>query len=246
MTNKRQMSYRQCMSSQEATWIKEALEIKQRGIISSIVPPIFPSYVRILHPARDIDGGNVRWERVCEVTGQKLGAYSQWSILSARSNWAAGTTVSAAQSLIAESPTKGSLDKSSADETAAIIRRVNGISSECTFGVWDGWGWLTSGSGNEFSYKVDSKPVLDLTDRSYHLFCGSQESVVNFSSELVHQPSANIAWPNDRSWFISTEVDFDSTVVGGSIDLCDALMGNEMIETFRVFPEGSLALTPPQ
>jgi hypothetical protein len=49
--------------------------------------------------------------------------------------------------------------------------------------------------------------------------------------------SPNLIWPADRSWFLVTEVDFDSTLVGGSRSLVDSLVAAPGLEVFEVQPE---------
>jgi hypothetical protein len=48
------------------------------------------------------------------------------------------------------------------------------------------------------------------------------------------QESPSIMWPSDRSWFVATEVDLDSTFVGGSAALIDGLLADERLEAWRV------------
>lgn len=45
-------------------------------------------------------------------------------------------------------------------------------------------------------------------------------------------------WPLDRSWFLVSEIDFDSTVIGCSAAVAAGLMAHEAIET-ALIPEGS-------
>jgi hypothetical protein len=35
----------------------------------------------------------------------------------------------------------------------------------------------------------------------------------------------NLIWPSDHSWYVVSEYDFDSTLVGGGRDLIDAILG---------------------
>jgi hypothetical protein len=49
--------------------------------------------------------------------------------------------------------------------------------------------------------------------------------------------SPNLIWPADRSWFIASEVDFDSTLVGGSRALIGALVAAADFEVLEVEPD---------
>lgn len=52
--------------------------------------------------------------------------------------------------------------------------------------------------------------------------------------------SPSLFWPSDRSWLVASEVDFDSTLVGGSADLIEAIVGSPDLEAWRVEPDDSL------
>jgi len=52
--------------------------------------------------------------------------------------------------------------------------------------------------------------------------------------------SPNLLWPVDRSWCVATEIDFDSTLVGGSAELIAAVLANPDLEAFPVRPDDSL------
>ncbi len=64
------------------------------------------------------------------------------------------------------------------------------------------------------------------------------------SLEFLHGGSGqapNLIWPFDRSWFVVSEVDFDSTLVGGSEALVQALASDERLETQFIDLDSSLA-----
>jgi hypothetical protein len=50
----------------------------------------------------------------------------------------------------------------------------------------------------------------------------------------------SLIWPADRSWFLASEVDFDSTAIGGSRALVEALLAAPGLEVFEVAPETRL------
>jgi hypothetical protein len=64
---------------------------------------------------------------------------------------------------------------------------------------------------------LDRVPLVHLTHRSYHLVAGAVSAMVRMtepgSPELWMRP--DLAWPQDRSWFVATDVDFWSLYVGG-------------------------------
>jgi hypothetical protein len=41
-------------------------------------------------------------------------------------------------------------------------------------------------------------------------------------------------WPADRSWYLATEIDFDSTLVGGSAKLIEAILSEPSFEALSI------------
>ncbi|MFI5086032.1 MAG: hypothetical protein ACHP7K_08890 [Actinomycetales bacterium] len=89
-------------------------------------------------------------------------------------------------------------------------------------------------------------PRLDIADgcRAYHLFRGP---VADYAGDTwgsvqpaAREQSANLAWPADRRWCLATEIDFDSTLIGGSAALVDAVVAHPGLEAARVTPGTSL------
>ncbi|KAA9108457.1 hypothetical protein [Microbacterium rhizomatis] len=46
--------------------------------------------------------------------------------------------------------------------------------------------------------------------------------------------SPSLVWPADRAWTMVTEVDFDSTIVGGSAELIRAIVADPLLEALRL------------
>jgi len=51
--------------------------------------------------------------------------------------------------------------------------------------------------------------------------------------DLMHT-SPNYIWPSDKTWCLVTDIDFDSTLVGGSDSLIKEIIAEDRIETWRV------------
>ena len=49
---------------------------------------------------------------------------------------------------------------------------------------------------------------------------------------LLHTPQ--LLWPEDHSWVMASEIDWDSTIVAGSRSLVDAVLADERFEAFEV------------
>ena len=65
--------------------------------------------------------------------------------------------------------------------------------------------------------------------RSYLLFRAPIEKTSAF-----HGQTPQLWWPDDRRWFVSTEIDGFSTYVGAGSDLAAALLSSSEIETIEV------------
>lgn len=93
---------------------------------------------------------------------------------------------------------------------------------------------------------VVSAGTLDLPDRSYYLFDTAPQIYAGTDwvnhAPWQHSPtwpqSPNLLWPVDQAWVLVTEIDFDSTVVGGSAELIAAIVQDPGIEALEL-PAGA-------
>jgi hypothetical protein len=53
--------------------------------------------------------------------------------------------------------------------------------------------------------------------------------------------SPNLFWPDDRSWCVGTEIDFDSTLVADTPELIEVVLAAPALEAWVVRTEDSLA-----
>jgi len=60
-------------------------------------------------------------------------------------------------------------------------------------------------------------------------------------SGLRSRESPNLIWPADHSWFVASDVDFDSTVIGGEPMLIESIVESPKLEAWQVAPADSLA-----
>lgn len=92
-------------------------------------------------------------------------------------------------------------------------------------------------------------PKLELPHRAHVLFratTGDLEALADGRAVADVEPfrpgwrTPNLVWPDDRSWCVATEVDLDSTVVGGSRALVDDLLAAPDLEVLEVTERDSL------
>lgn len=103
------------------------------------------------------------------------------------------------------------------------------------------------------SREISESPRLELPDRAYVLFTASAHDLSD-PAWVLQAPwrdlpaeahgfdptaiSPGVLWPDDRAWTMVTEVDLDSTVVGGSVELVAALCADDRIEAMQI-PTGA-------
>jgi hypothetical protein len=247
-----------------ADWVREALKYWPRGrefLVRDLVPPIFEAYARILHRAHRPEDRRYptgRWAERAEQLGRTLGPETSWYELT-------GTNFADGPARDAWVPNEGN---SSKEEVRAIASGLAGHTTtplECWFAMWSGWGDLSGGIAP--LYRVGG-PISELKmrwrtrregkrvrregarfrtfpllggRRSYLLFNGAVEDAARF--DLGHSfQSPALWWPEDRAWFVHTEIDALSTYLGGSRVLVDSLVGEQVLESFEVDRDSRAAL----
>ncbi|GAA3546182.1 hypothetical protein GCM10022222_32300 [Amycolatopsis ultiminotia] len=88
----------------------------------------------------------------------------------------------------------------------------------------------------------EEAPVFRLPLRDMYLLNGN---LTGLSQNLAPAPLSslpNIAWPDDRSWVIATEVDLRSTYIAASSECVHDLLIDDGIEAFEVRPTDLVTL----
>jgi hypothetical protein len=90
----------------------------------------------------------------------------------------------------------------------------------------------------EVDEDLATKPLLNLPHRDFVVYAGGLD-MLEEGAGLPVAPS--LIWPTDQAWFVVSEYDFDSTLVGGSESLIRAIDDSPVLETWIVLPSDSLA-----
>lgn len=86
-------------------------------------------------------------------------------------------------------------------------------------------------------------PFLEWPDRDFVLFATSLAELADptwleragIGVLPLHSPlSPQMMWPDDHSWVVASEIDWDSTIVAGSRALVDAVLADDRFEAFEV------------
>jgi hypothetical protein len=153
-----------------------------------------------------------------------------------------------------EEPEAGNLDQAALAQLLSVLERHTATAAMCYFALWDGYGWISGSPAVEiagsselippaFSSEVMAGPRLRHPWRDYLLFSGPLRGALAMGSRAGGWPppqSPNIFWPQDRSWCVATEIDFDSTLLGGSAELIEVVLADPVLEAWQVLPGNSL------
>jgi hypothetical protein len=246
-------------------WIKPRL-IGEFGAVTREVPNGFEAYARIFHPAFDQQSNQVRWAEVAKACGTTPHREMQWHAIlgladpdELRGSYAPND-LSGAQWTGSDPPT-GAMDIETLDVLCEILAVHTTDPTGCFFGLCTIQSWLDSFSADEVP------PLLNLPyDRDHIVLTGPltavDQIVYDWSSalrmtfvakggndpqpeqepsELLQRGAPNLIWPADHSWFVASDVDFASTLIGGSVTLIEAIVRSPELEAWQVGPGTSLA-----
>jgi hypothetical protein len=235
-------------------WIEPRLD-GWGGKVKQQIPRIYDAYVRIFHPAADGKGNPVTWGEVADALGSTAHREMQWHAIVGSydysgfegSKWSGGN------------PNRSELDEEPLAALCAILRWHTGTSDRCYFGI----STIHGGVKEEFP----DAPLFRLPKRDFAILVGplsaadqigiadNHSSTFSVSAlvwtgegpppDFDPAPSAwgmapNLIWPEDRAWFVASEYDFDSTLVGGSRELIGAILSSPDLEAWEVDPDVSL------
>lgn len=181
--------------------------------VCSIVPDGLPAYVRILQ--RPVLGD---------------GTTSRWSAFSGGANIAPGRLFDElfpAEAAGGAETCLGSLHAADMRALVPILKNATGAGGYCWVAVWDGYG------GGE-SWKPTWPAPVHMPGRDYYLFRGTLDGLLDPPwQEPPFGPDTfgNLIWPDDHSWVVASEIDLDSTYVGGPVSLIEAILNHPELET---------------
>lgn len=232
------------------------------GQVTAVVPGGYQAYARVLHLVDHEDcDERTTWAAVCRATGRTAHPLMQCEAISGTRRTARTTTMD----WHGEVPEVGFLEST---VLAAVLDVLDGWTApdqECVMALWGVFGWV-DGRGAAllgdpaplppaFPAQVLDAPRLELPGREYLLFAGPLRAAGYLGQRTpasvrgrwplpcLWRQSPNLLWPRDRSWCLATDVDVDSTLVGGPASLVDALVaGGAVLEAYRVPRDGDLTV----
>lgn len=232
--------------------------------VAAVVPGGFDAYARVLHPVGQDDEeiAPTTWATVCEATGRAAHARMQWEAISGTRHFRRTTT----KDWDGNEPEQGNLQPVTLAAVLDVLERWTTANQECVMALWDGFGWVggqgaglygSAGSSTmppAYPSEVLDGPRLQLPAREYLLFTGPlrtaqllghrtpDELREQWPYDWLWRQSPNLLWPGDRTWCLATEIDFDSTLVGGPGELVEALVSDPRLEAYSIEPDSDLGL----
>ena len=236
-----------------ARWIGPRLT-GAAGTVLGTVPSGFEAYARVLHPVSVGGEQESSWAAVAKVTGRRVHPAVQWhSLIGAADSYAHRS-----DRWDAGEPEQGNLPLNTLQELCIVLSQHTSTPDECFFAMWEGWGQLRGGHARVWPTSdgrgVPAAPLLSpeeldvervrMPQRNYLLMSGPLTAVSDLArydgpNAWVSQSPALI-WPADGSWCLATEIDFDSTLVGGPRPAIGKILSSPSLEAMLV--DGALSL----
>jgi len=228
------------------------------GRVGCIVPGSYPAFARILHRI-DPEGRALRWSEVCEASGAVAHPLMQWHLVC--QGWHEHSDSDPLQGRSDEDPRVGSLDPMSIAALYDVLSRASG-SNPVFHAFWNGWGGLHRSSVGVFEFGASGRArrpadsafpfppevvggaTLDLPGREHLVFLGALDASLfaGRPGSVFWPQSPSLSWPDDHSWCVATEIDFDSTLLAGPVSLVDAILADPELEAWPVTADDRLTV----
>ena len=237
------------------------------GAVTLQVPTGFEAYARIFHPALSREQRRTTWAEVAHACGTTPHRQMQWHAIlglstvddlrgSYQANDGSGVQWTGAD------PPVGAMDIETLDALCAILDQYTPDASHCFFGLCTINGWL------EALPQELIQPLLRLPyDRSHIVLEGKLTAVDQIAydwgaaesmrmdltgtqqsspqgqnlHDFTQREAPSLIWPADHSWLVASEVDFDSTLIGGPSTLIRTIIASPKLEAWQVQPDDLLS-----
>jgi hypothetical protein len=208
-------------------WIAASVHRSLRDV-GSLVPPTFPAFARVLHPAVRYAGDDdvdVTWAAVAAHNGTVAHPLMQW--VAVTGSWEY-VDQDSQPPVWDRAPDEGHLPVATAQRLAAVLTAHTATPDDSYFA-------LCSGSG---VVEADA-PTLVLPHREFWLVRGPiGMAAANLADEPSEQ-SAHLWWPADRAWCVVTDIDQMSTYVAGSAACIADVLAAEGLEAVHAAADQS-------
>lgn len=232
--------------------------------VGAVVPTGYPAYVRVLHPLGDESHQpSVSWREIADRNGRIYHPLMQFQ----RIGVPVGEVVGPFRG--SDQPSPGHLSKEMCNVLYSALTAWTSTPEDCWLGIWEGCGVLqvpgpnasvtlvhssaeddindqraarlqrTKDQRAELAARARQAPTFDYPGRSYLLAKAPSWAICKLSL-FPFQVTPNLVWPDDRAWFVGSEIDFDSTLVACSEECAAALLANDELEALPIKAEDRL------
>jgi hypothetical protein len=114
------------------------------------------------------------------------------------------------------------------EELAVVVDSLRPFTMDgeaCTFLVWEGYG--------HGELEASKAPRVKLA-HEHLIFTGTIDSALRFVWDGDWEQAPNMWWPESRTWCVASEIDLDTTVIGGSREVVDAFLAHPKLECLPV------------
>ena len=197
-----------CEDVSPSRWVEESLSGFAR--LESLLPRGFPAYARVFHPAYQNGSRDqpVRWSTVASWTRRTVHPLMQFYRIA---NLSDDINEYYQDPPWGSRPQSGSIPEEECQTLVNILRGFTSTPDRCFFGLWEGY-------GNIDTRLYPPEARAKGRGRDYLLFQGPLEGVMFFLDDGAFpfwRDSPNIWWPEDRAWYVATDIDLFDTYVGG-------------------------------
>jgi hypothetical protein len=220
-------------------WIASALAPADPPTVASLLPPVFPAYVRVLHPAVRYEGDDdvaVPWTAVARLNLRSAHRLMQWPAVTGSWDYVGDLDQ---PELWNDAPAEGHLPVAVAARLAAVLARHTGTPGDCWFGL-----------ARAAAHGLVGGCALAAGAHDYLLVRGPLELA---TANLVPEPfeqGPSLWWPADRAWCVVTDPDLMSSYIGGSPDAVADVLADDGLDAWPAEPAdpvrpGSDPVNPP-
>lgn len=207
-----------------ASWVEERLVRHPFASVGALVPDAFESYARVLHPAyvhaEEQREETVTWETVASWTGRVAHPLMQFARIAdlgddpnAQPGWG-------------RAPEAGDLPEEVAEPMVRVLEEFTTTADHCWLCLWEGFGGLDLIPGFDQLARVKGP------GRQYLLFRDRIHTMVAWKDDPEHAWPENpqLWWPDDCAWCVATDIDLNSTYIGGSNECIARLLAEPNLE----------------
>lgn len=196
-----------------AKWAQE----RQSGDLHRVdfqVPSGFEGYCRIFHRVQS-SGEGMPWSHFAERAGVAMRADIHWTEIERKLG-----------NQIGIGPETGSMDDASFQSFLQVIRDRHESDIELIAGFWNGI----------YKFGILGSETVELGLRDQVLFKSGLDALIDAARTGVAD-FPGLLWPSDRMWYMSTEIDYNSTLLGGPLDLIETVLSADSLEALPAWPD---------